>query len=480
MDDLRNEVGFTDDKKPNAVLYLFLRQALLLAFEAAAREAKRPKVSADLFQSWKRPQPFIHIAAAGDNQVIESESAWSHLYLDFQAVTGTTDSSMAQYIIDNLDKLKEAGDLRELLAALALLVKTPTAALERLLREHLDLCHYRLDAWKMGFLHQQLSYMRFSRNPTTGEQNEPRRGLHLGAYGWVENLKPQAKQLTPAALSGELAAIFNNKPGLPGLMRDSTNGGFIHAPSLNHAVTAAVLRNGYRANATPSAARLDVGQLIVRARPPLRRPDRGNSQRAETRRAARLPFRARPARCRHRPGQIHPRAAQRIFAQRPEAENHADTQHADRIHRGQQRRRRFRADEFLGQEQKQFRPVRASLAGIDAGRTRRGFDRGARALRSRRRRGGRRGGRERSPGGDGQLRARRGHDGRLRRGRSSARARSGAHSAQRPHADSSRRHPIAAGRDGECRRQPAPPGRALLERLVGGPPAGARAISVSW
>ncbi len=189
---------------------------------------------------------------AGDNQVIESESAWSHLYLDFQAVTGTTDSSMAQYIIDNLDELKEAGDLRELLAALALLVKTPTAALERLLREHLDLCHYRLDAWKMGFLHQQLSSMRFSRNPTSGEQNEPRRGLHLGAYGWVENLKPQAKQLTPAALSGELAAIFNNKPGLPGLMRDSTNGGFIHAPSLNHAVTAAVLRNGYRANATPS------------------------------------------------------------------------------------------------------------------------------------------------------------------------------------------------------------------------------------
>lgn len=252
MDDLRNEVGFTDDKKPNAVLYLFLRQALLLAFEAAAREAKRPKVSADLFQSWKRPQPFIHIAAAGNNQVIESESAWSHLYLDFPSVTGSTDYSMAQYIIDNLQTLAAAGDLRELLDALALLVDTPTAALERLLREHLDVCHYRLDAWKMGFLHQQLTFMRFSAPQNPGGNAEALRGIHLGAYGWLENVKPQTKTLTPITLPQHLHQIFDNKPGLPTLMRDSSNGGFIHAPSLNHAVTAAVLRNGYRANATPS------------------------------------------------------------------------------------------------------------------------------------------------------------------------------------------------------------------------------------
>ena len=35
-------------------------------------------------------------------------------------------------------------------------------------------------------------------------------------------------------------------------MRDSTNEGYIHAPSLNHAVAAAVLRNGYLSNATPA------------------------------------------------------------------------------------------------------------------------------------------------------------------------------------------------------------------------------------
>src|SRR4029450_2992719 len=43
------------------------------------------------------------------------------------------------------------------------------------------------------------------------------------------------------------------QPGTPApLLSDDTNEGFIHAPSVNHAVTAAVLRNGYLAHATPS------------------------------------------------------------------------------------------------------------------------------------------------------------------------------------------------------------------------------------
>jgi hypothetical protein len=254
MDDLRNEVGFTDNKKPNAVLYLFLRHALLLAFDAAAREAARPHVSAQVFQEWKKPQPFIHIAVAAPNQPIASESAWARLYQDLPAVTGQTNFPLARHIIEHLGTMSEAAELREVLAALGQLVDTSTAALERLLREHLDLCSYRLDAWKMGLLHHQLSLMRFP--PKQPGNQEARRGIHIGAYGWLENLKPQAKTLTPLTLPQHLHQIFDNKPGLAPLMRDSTNGGFIHAPSLNHAVTAAVLRNGYRANATPAQPNL--------------------------------------------------------------------------------------------------------------------------------------------------------------------------------------------------------------------------------
>ncbi|MGH8601917.1 MAG: hypothetical protein ACREXR_03800, partial [Gammaproteobacteria bacterium] len=52
-------------------------------------------------------------------------------------------------------------------------------------------------------------------------------------------------------ISSDLALIFQRE-GEAVLQRDPTNGGHILAPSLNHAVTAAVLRNGYISNATPA------------------------------------------------------------------------------------------------------------------------------------------------------------------------------------------------------------------------------------
>ena len=77
-----------------------------------------------------------------------------------------------------------------------------------------------------------------------------RRGVYLGAYGWLEAVRPQARELTPVRLrEQDLTATFEPQAE-PLLKHDSANGGFIHAPSLNHAVTAAVLRNGYLANAT--------------------------------------------------------------------------------------------------------------------------------------------------------------------------------------------------------------------------------------
>ena len=51
----------------------------------------------------------------------------------------------------------------------------------------------------------------------------------------------------------ELAAHIRSTPDDPPLVRDSSNFGHIHAPSLDQAVTAAILRNGHLANATPEA-----------------------------------------------------------------------------------------------------------------------------------------------------------------------------------------------------------------------------------
>lgn len=174
--------------------------------------------------------------------------------------------------------------LREMKAALAMIRDLPTARLERLLVEHLDLCHYRLDAWMLGLVNQRLA-----------EHREKTDGLYLGAYGYLEDLKPG----TIPGFSVEEAAVklLNDSGQLPNLNtviapvmhqtlllkkgltldlwlkqaylylgQDSTTAivkdlhsdqlivqppldavgeGFIHSPSLAHANTAAILRSGY-------------------------------------------------------------------------------------------------------------------------------------------------------------------------------------------------------------------------------------------
>ena len=101
--------------------------------------------------------------------------------------------------------------LTELQASLATLAAQPPEALERHLTASLDLAAHRLDAWITAFASQRLAALR------AGAPS----GLRVGAFGWVEGLAPRSE--APASE------------------------GWITAPSLEHATTAAVLRNGYRA-----------------------------------------------------------------------------------------------------------------------------------------------------------------------------------------------------------------------------------------
>lgn len=100
----------------------------------------------------------------------------------------------------------ELGDFRRDAAALA--AGTPEQ-LERTLRESLDALSHRLDAWITSYAHRRLHTLREGR----------RDGVALGGYGFVEHLSPR----TGAPLSD----------------------GFVHAPSLQQAVTAGILRSGY-------------------------------------------------------------------------------------------------------------------------------------------------------------------------------------------------------------------------------------------
>ncbi len=93
------------------------------------------------------------------------------------------------------------------------LSKLPTAKLERLTSEILDLSTHRLDAWATSIVTMRLNNLRDIKNIE---------GIYIGAYGWLEDLEPEPDRL---------------------------NGGYIHAPSTSHGVTAAVLRNAYLSHA---------------------------------------------------------------------------------------------------------------------------------------------------------------------------------------------------------------------------------------
>jgi hypothetical protein len=122
-----------------------------------------------------------------------------------------------------------AVEAAQVLAALDHLAPLASAKLDRLLRETLDLGSHRLDAWVTSLATMRLSRMR---SVKAG-------GAHLGAYGIAMSIVPAA----PGAMV--------KPPGSPAATPDAAerpNQGFLPAPSLGHAATAAVLRSAHAAH----------------------------------------------------------------------------------------------------------------------------------------------------------------------------------------------------------------------------------------
>ncbi len=104
----------------------------------------------------------------------------------------------------------------------------PDAVRQVLIAEALDLVTFRFDAWATSLATRRLAQLRKAAPA----------GIRLGAYGWLENLKRAAP----------LRLIEPPPTGATGpLYRSASNRGYVQAPSLTHAATAAVLRSGYLA-----------------------------------------------------------------------------------------------------------------------------------------------------------------------------------------------------------------------------------------
>ena len=186
---------------PNSLLYQLLRQAVLWRYWEAAEAALRE------LQGLEIPRQETELF----NVLQPTAARWQWLYrqVDGQPLhewLRTAGHPIAQ-------------DLQAYLATVQSLAGLPTARLERLLTEHLDLGNHRLDAWQTGQVLARLLAQRAMRPQET----------YLGAFGWLEQVRQQDKSVASE-----------------GLRTDPDNLGYIHAPSPNHGVTAAVLRQGYK------------------------------------------------------------------------------------------------------------------------------------------------------------------------------------------------------------------------------------------
>jgi hypothetical protein len=129
--------------------------------------------------------------------------------------------------ITNLPNLRRD----EVRSALASLAACEVDELELRLRETLGLAAHRIDAWFTSLARRDLAVLRSKQSA----------GVQIGAWGFVESLRPDGEG-----------------------KRESE--GFIHAPSLAHAATSAVLRAGWRAHGGDGANELAVDLRSHRVR----------------------------------------------------------------------------------------------------------------------------------------------------------------------------------------------------------------------
>ena len=264
FDNIKQQKGFEDNKKPNTLLYQMLRQAIILGYSDTGFELyKNAQLLTPIqIQAAKIDKDFIGIKMEADG----FENRWNYLDIKVDQITNE-DLSVSDYISKLLldhTNLNQTVHLREILQALEYLKDVPTARLERLFAEHMDCCSYRLDAWLLGTIRMQLDLMRH--NATSTNNLDYNTGIYMGAYGCVENLRPDDQVLSPVDLPHALKSIFDPDNNLE-ILKDNNNGGYIHAPSINQSITASVLRNAYISNASkdnPETYKINLSSERVR------------------------------------------------------------------------------------------------------------------------------------------------------------------------------------------------------------------------
>lgn len=241
---------------PSALLYLMLRNAVLLQLHRGAYDwlATRTEFDPALEAS---SSPTTLPGVRGSSPAVSKVELMRTPVSVAEPTHALASGSVADFIWRGFETVDaEAGFVTEQRDALHVLAGATSAALERALVEHLDCCQYRLDAWETGLFTERLHAQR------RWGADDRRTGIYLGAFGWVEHLRPTPKVPVdlgdvPASLRpGDIAPILEEDDLLmePGQVTGSKRGGFMHAPSINQASAAAILRNAHLSHADPARA----------------------------------------------------------------------------------------------------------------------------------------------------------------------------------------------------------------------------------
>jgi len=138
--------------------------------------------------------------------------------------------------------LRHRDRCEDVLAWVSGLAEVPAEDLLPLTFEALDVLSHRWDAWATSLPSARLGRIR---------RVEERTEVRIGGYGWVENLRRTDPPDPPGAGEG-------SRP------RPATGDGYIHAPSLHHAATAAVLRSGFLGHDGDTTLAVDLSSRRVR------------------------------------------------------------------------------------------------------------------------------------------------------------------------------------------------------------------------
>ena len=225
--------------RPLSLLYRMLRHGALQQYTRNAldilieRKLASPEILAE--------RELIGIAADSRS----APTVWQHLVTPVAGVTGGRPIDAVLTLSSATTNLPPVRDLERYRDSLAVLEQLPTAELERLFTETLDVSSHRVDAWATAMAARRLDRMRADRPA----------GCHVASFGWVEDLRADPPEaIRHAEIDGRRVRVR------------ADSGGYVQAPSMTHGAAAAVLLNAYLTRSGPARDRYAVDLSSRRTR----------------------------------------------------------------------------------------------------------------------------------------------------------------------------------------------------------------------